>query len=208
MPAVGLRKLADTLITEGIEMKGIPGFYQEGNGDQVYWTLVNYPAGILIPVRNLSEQIEGIKIRKDRYKKNKFLWLATTDKNEGTHANAWTHFAGPVAEVMYMTEGPMKADIIYALAGRSVIAIPGTSCLERLPEELNMLKKLGLKMIVLALDMDKRVNENVLIAEQKIREIVTDAGLTYKIIEWDPKYKGLDDYLCHLAQNKSNLKIA
>lgn len=103
-----LLRIARILLKEGYCLKGIPGFYINKNKD---WQLNKHKRGILIPVRNEHNQIQGLQIRKDdnllKYfskgkdehgnlilkKENKFNWLSSPDKYMGSKATTFVHIS-------------------------------------------------------------------------------------------------------------------
>lgn len=62
---------------------------------------------------------------------------------------------------LVLTEGPMKADVINALTGMTVLAVPGVNTLTQLELMLNELRREGLVEIKTAFDMDFAVNHHV-----------------------------------------------
>ena len=44
----------------------------------------------------------------------------------------WTHLAGDVKPTILLTEEPMKANVIHALTGLTVLAVPGVNSLTQL----------------------------------------------------------------------------
>ena len=91
------------------------------------WTFIHEKRGILIPVRDRYGRIQGLQIRRDNVEKRKFRWVSSAEKKDGCKAEGWTHFSGPVRPMLVLTEGPMKADVINALTGLTVLAVPGVN---------------------------------------------------------------------------------
>ncbi len=128
-PIVGMAQIAKQLQAEGLYLAGIPGFYRDDNGSR---TFIHEKRGILIPARNMCGRIQGLQIRRDNVQKRKFRWVSSTEMNDGCKAESWTHLVGPVRPMLVLTEGPMKADVINALTGLTVLAVPGVNALTQL----------------------------------------------------------------------------
>ena len=108
---------------------------------------------------------------------------------------SFTHYIGNRSETVLLTEGPMKADIINAFSGLSVIAVPGVNCLSLLEITLRELKDQGTQHIMSAFDMDFISNPHVQEGYKQMRSLLEKIGFSYGTYLWDPKFKGLDDYL-------------
>lgn len=197
-PAFGMERIANKLQSEGLYLSGVPGFYRT---EQDAWTFVSDCRGILIPVRDIQGRIQGLQIRRDNVKKRKFRWFSSTDRRDGCRAESWTHLAGNVRGKILLTEGPMKADVIYALTGVSVLAVPGVNALAQLQKTLEQMRAEGLQEIKTAFDMDMRTNPHVQEAYQKLLELLKNMGFRYGTYLWDENYKGLDDYLWATIKN-------
>ena len=89
----------------------------------------------------------------------------------------------------------MKADAIHYLTGATVIAVPGVNSLNHLEEILLYAKENGTTRIMTAFDMDYLRNPFVRDAYQNLSSIISKTELEYGTYLWDPKYKGLDDYI-------------
>lgn len=155
-PAFGLKKLTEQLIKAGCVVKGVPGFYVDGEGD---WS-INFHvrnSGFLVPVRNIEGLITGMQIRSDRpYKGRKYIWLSSSDKNMGVTSGSPVHFVGKEGEeVVFVTEGPLKADLANALNNRTFVAVAGVNLYGNLSLVIRRLKKNGTKLCYEAYDMDK-----------------------------------------------------
>lgn len=194
-PVMGTNALAKQVSEEGCYLSGVPGFYMTEQGT---WTFIHEQRGILIPVRDPEGRIQGMQIRRDNVSRRKFRWVSSVDKKDGCKAEGWVHLAGVPAETVLLTEGPMKADIIHALTGDTVIAVPGVNTLSHLEELLEHLRERGVEKIMTAFDMDFLINPNVQNGYQSLTRLLDDAGFQFGTFTWDPQYKGLDDFV--LAQ--------
>lgn len=198
-PIVGMSVLAKQLQNEGYYLAGVPGFYKTDNGD---WTFVQEKRGILIPVRDIKGRIQGLQIRRDDVQKRKFRWVSSTDKSDGCRAESWTHLIGPIRPIVLLTEGPMKADVIHALTGLTVIAVPGANTLTQLRTALIEMRQEGLCEIKTAFDMDLSTNHHVQSAYKNLLNLLDEMNFKFGTYIWDPRYKGLDDYIWEFCLNR------
>ena len=178
-PIVGMTVIAKKLLTDGFYLTGVPGFYRDASRS---WTFITEKRGILIPVRDIQGRIQGLQIRRDDVQKRKFRWVSSADKPDGCRAMGWTHLAGPVRPTMILTEGPMKSDIIHALSGLSVLAVPGVNALTTLRESLTNLRNEGLYEIKTAFDMDFSTNHNVQNGYKNLLALLDEMGFRYLLI--------------------------
>ena len=191
-PVVGMTQIAKQLQSDGLYLAGVPGFYRDDSGA---WTFIHEKRGILIPVRDRYGRIQGLQIRRDNVEKRKFRWVSSTEKKDGCKAEGWTHLSGPVRPMLVLTEGPMKADVINALTGLTVLAVPGVNTLTQLELTLTELRSEGLVEIKTAFDMDFATNHHVQNGYNNLLQLLGDMGFRYGTYLWDPAYKGLDDYI-------------
>lgn len=198
--------IAANMVAETFNVAGVPGFYS----DQGKWKLKN-GVGILIPVRDVTGvshrgkgYIQGFQVRSPHVTENcpRYYWLSSSDKEEGTGANAWCHFAGWPEETVILTEGALKADIINFYTQKPVLAVMGVNSTSHLPEALDHLAQLGVARILVAFDMDYHTNPRVAEALARMNALLDKKGFMHQQLTWDPAYKGFDDYLHHKAQEK------
>lgn len=199
-PIAGMTAIARQLLMEGLYLSGVPGFYRTDAGN---WTFVKERRGILIPVRDLDGRIQGMQIRRDDAQKRKFRWVSSTDLKDGCKAQGSTHLAGNIEESVIITEGPMKADVIHALTGRSVLAVPGVNAITQLRSTLEKMQARGLKVVKTAFDMDFCINPHVQNGFNNMLELLDDMGFRFGTYLWDSRYKGLDDYIWEYQMQKS-----
>ena len=192
MPVMGYTALANQLHTDGLYLSGVPGFFRTKDDR---WTLVHEQRGILVPVKNEAGEIQGLQLRRDDVKKRKFRWVSSAEKKDGCHAEGWTHLAGDISDSIILTEGPMKADVIHALTGRTVLAVPGVNSLTQLEAMLTLLRENGLKEVKTAFDMDFATNWHVQNGYNNLMNLIGTMGFQFGTYLWDPRYKGLDDFL-------------
>lgn len=216
VPFMGHERIAYELLSQGLELKGIPGFfrtrgYRESYGTPI-WTLRYSRSGILLPVRDLQGRIQGLQIRfdkaiaiKDPHKPDKtklkrYGWLSTNENEtrsflDGAKAESWIHIAGSPQRIMILTEGKLKMDVIHALSMYSGIGVPGVNNLCFLGEWLDNLYRLGTREMLNAYDMDRLMKIEVQRALARANAIIRQHGMTVRNLRWDPAYKGYDDFL-------------
>ena len=155
-PVFGFKKLAKRLMEAGCIVEGVPGFYLEKDGE---WSIhfTSKSSGFMIPIRNLEGMIVGVQIRLDRpYDSRKYMWLSSVNYHMGASSGSPTHLAGnPGEKTVYITEGPLKGDLAYALSGRTFGCVPGANQYANLPAFLQQMKALGSRFVYEAYDMDK-----------------------------------------------------
>lgn len=198
-PVVGTKAIARQLQNNGCYLAGVPGFYRNTDDS---WGFIHEQRGILIPVRNKDGLIQGLQIRRDNVQKRKFRWVSSTDKKDGCHAEGWTHLAGQPRSLIVLTEGPMKADVIHALSGMTVLAVPGVNSLTQLQTTLAQLREEGLQEIKTAFDMDFFTNSHVQNGYNSLLTLLDEMNFRYGTYVWDPRYKGLDDYIWEYCLQK------
>ena len=126
-PVLGFSSLAKRLREKGLYLAGVPGFYKS----QGQWTLKIPGRGILIPVRDVQGQIQGLQVRLDNVEKRKFRWLSSNGLEEGCGAKTWVHLAGEPRPLVLLTESrrdplPHRPDC--AGSGRGELPVPAETC--------------------------------------------------------------------------------
>ncbi len=197
------KPLTNRLISQGCTVEGVPGFYQKDGQWTVSFSTIL--AGILIPVRGVDGLLRGCQIRLDVPLKNendaadkdgaKYVWLSSAGKPMGTSSGSPVHYVGvPNAQVVYLTEGSLKADVAHTLMNRTFAAIAGINNTSQLELMLAYLAENGTQIIVAAPDMDRYRNENVTRGIAKIGFMVRKYGMDFRMLSWNPNYKGVDDW--------------
>ena len=106
-------------------------------------------------------------------------------------------------------EGALKADIASVLYDRIdskagphlFLGLTGVNNISQLSDALRYCADRGTRKIGIFIDMDYRSKKEVADALNRILEIISSircpdgVPLQYQIMEWDEKYKGIDDYL-------------
>lgn len=149
-------------------------------------------------------------------KEKKYGWLSTKGLSFGTPTNSYIHYAADFVmdhgslvpkltpdKGILLTEGPLKGDIFFEKTGYPAICVPGVNCILPLETELKFLKELGFKKVYQAYDMDYLTNKNVAKYLAKSYDIIKNQGFEVVRLQWNPKYKGIDDY--YLAKERGEV---
>ncbi len=193
LPAIGRDSLCRLLRDRGCELDGVPGFYQRG----VAWTLTG-AQGLLIPVRNHQQRIEACKIRLNEDSDGRrYIWLSSCGKPSGASSGAPVHVAQPLGSPqdprIWITEGPLKADIAAARLNAEVLGLPGVaSWREGLHMALELRPNKG--VLVVAFDMDFKINPYVARYRDDLILAAGRDGWDVQVAEWN-EAKGIDDAL-------------
>lgn len=196
------------ILSEHYDLSGIPGFYTK---DFKWQMACCRQSGILIPVCDNNNQIQGLQIRLDELppkiienpdgskvekKGSRFRWFSTggTYYENGTGISGYIHVVGdPNSDTLHITEGAMKADIASFLSnGELFIGLTGVQNTRFLADTILQLKP---KRILECIDMDVRSNPHVQKAQTKIRSICMPLCDDYRAFTWPPEQKGIDDWL-------------
>lgn len=201
------RKVLNSL-SQQFDLSGIPGFYTKNNK----WQMANCRySGILIPVCDMNNNIQGLQIRLDETppkiihnpdgtttekRGDRFRWFSTGGNyyQNGTGISSYIHIVGDTnCDTLHLTEGPMKADIASFLAdGELFIGLTGVQNVRYLADVIKQLKP---KRIIECIDMDVRSNIQVQKAQSKIRSICMPLCEDYRTFTWPAEQKGIDDWL-------------
>ena len=177
----------------------VPGVIVRKQKGPEYVTLAGAP-GIAIPVRNVKGRIVGMQIRVDRPGAGKYLWLSSASQG-GASPGTPVHVARPRdrregSGRVWLTEGPLKADIACERLSEIVLALPGVNALGNFVPTVEELVQRGeLKELVVALDSDWRDKPAVAKARNLVAERAARAGVTVWLARWVSEHKGLDDLL-------------
>lgn len=136
----------------------------------------------------------------------RYIWFTSGNKDGGTPVTNYTHFVGKLQEVMYLTEGALKADVTYCLSNKSkcFVAITGITSVKDIPQIFRHFKTCGVREIRIVFDMDRTYNQKVMEAIETVKEMAISARLKYSVPEWDISMgKGIDDFtLTYLKEHK------
>lgn len=204
-PVVGLHKIAEELMLDGFDLRGVPGFCRDDDGR---WMAYIYRRGIMIPCRDLHGRIQRLHIRLDEETASggKFLPFSSTDKRDGCKAENWCHVVGPPRESVLLIEGYMKADIVHAFTGQTLISVPGVNSINHLESTLLEMVQLGTRHVMTCFDMDYLKNWHVDSAYLDLLELLSRNHLSFGTYLWVPDYNGLDDYIWKFCFQKQPRK--
>lgn len=199
MPKAGRTHISARVTAATGEVAGVPGFYLYKEG---VWCLAG-PPGILVPVRDFEGRVHGAQIRRTgEIEGPRYVWLSSQGDDRrlrvgGTPAKATYHVAraGSTPGRVWITEGPIKADISAMLLGETVIAVPGVNAWEG-SGLLDALKQHSVTEAIIAFDADLAANKWVARSAWKLYRALRRAGITTQFAAWSlEEGKGLDDLL-------------
>ncbi|MEZ4390247.1 MAG: DUF3854 domain-containing protein [Polyangiales bacterium] len=187
----------------------IPGFRLTGLGG---WTLAGAP-GLLIPVLDLEGRVVALKIR-NRSDVGPRYTLLSARWDGGAPAEAALHVPLRArelleggAEVLWITEGELKADVITELLQRPCVSVPGVGCWFRAFAAVTRWPTPG--GVVIAFDMDRLLKPAVQRAQDALRDALIARGVRVQCAEWDRVHKGFDDFLAaRLRPNAAANEVA
>jgi uncharacterized protein DUF3854 len=194
----GYRSLAEEGIERGIArvtsvcgleaLMRTPGFVEGPYGRPT--TAVT--EGMAVPVMDRGGLIRALQVRQGEGKDAKFLWLSSYSGQ----VKAQVHWAAPYplqqADVVRLTEGPIKANTSFSYTGIPSLAIPGAGLWKM---GVSQLRKLKLGKVLLAFDMDWTVKADVRRARRDCHLALRQAGIPVVLESWDERWKGIDDCL-------------
>ena len=156
-------------------------------------------AGLLIPVRDVVGRIQGMQLRLDRGEK-RYIWLSSPDvASSGTPA----HVARPAQvtdQRVYLTEGPLKADIAAHRLGAIAVGITGVGTWQTALPLLEALQAQEHDVVIIALDADDPAKPSTVATVEGIRQEAAAAlvsrAFAVRLARWDHSLgKGIDDVL-------------
>lgn len=194
-------EITKKLLSMGLSIKGVPGFYKNDQGD---WTFLTH-GGYFIPVRDYEGKIQGLQIRCNRASGKRYIWFSSRKYNEGTRAKSWAHIARGHKEFLIITEGPLKADVASYFSGATFIGVPGVNAIQGIVEAINSIPRKYRQQIYVAYDMDLKTNIHIKNAQKKLLTLLKENFPKTKIhpLNWPLDHgKGIDDYYYYLATTK------
>ena len=214
-------KITAELLREFGSLEGVPGFYTERDGT---WTFAG-ASGFLIPLYDMKGNMYRLRLRLDHpeldengKEKNKYNNFSSYREStapdgslvngyakgcrSGSHIGLYEDHAKDDYTVCYVTEGEKKAIYANFILHNPVISVPGVNSFKKLLEPvggnnvLDYLYAKGCRVIVIAYDSDKCVNEAVLMYETRLAQLLMGRGFQIALAGWNPGFgKGLDDIL-------------
>ena len=171
---------------QGLVPEGVPGFYHVGDT----W-LTSGPPGLLIPVRDREGRIAACQVRPDEGSRGKYLWLSSSGKTGGASSGAPCHYAQANGSQLWITEGPLKADLVAGRLGQPCLGIAGVS------NWRSAMPLLGdVQEVILAFDQDQpgRTREAVEASARAFAQALAERGVNVLNATWDWSLaKGIDD---------------
>ncbi|WP_297202876.1 DUF3854 domain-containing protein [Thermanaeromonas sp.] len=182
----------------GHNLEGIPGFYlAKSQHDGYYWTFDPSP-GYFIPIRDSQGRIQALQRRMDDTSNGKYKLFSGHVNKGGCSCGTPAHVARP-EEIkdprVWITEGPLKADIAAAYLDALVIGVAGATSWK---PALYVVEELAAKEVVIAYDMDQKSNEAVATAKRMLAAKLKGMGIVVREAVWEARCKnekGIDDAL-------------
>lgn len=188
-----------------------------------YWTFAG-AHGMVFPCFNQIGEVRRLRIRLDEPLKNangkvtaKYLNLSSFKLNKEKTANKYKNGTESGSSISFynyncfseadyyickVTEGEKKGIIGNSRLGVPIVSLPGVNCIAMLLEVdpatgMNMIEYLiskGCKVLIIAYDADKNVNNKVLYQEQKLINELLKYDIIIGVANWEAALgKGLDD---------------
>lgn len=202
------KTIAAKLVEKYGTLDGVPGAYRKQDGT---WSFSG-KGGILFPLYDLYGNLYRLRIRlNDPYAPDgtflgKYHNFSSSGKEGGTSANNnLGFFIQDVTnyDICFLTEGEKKGIIGNEKMKVPIITFPGVSSFAKILDAtengeryIDVLKRMGVRIIVIAFDADKSYNKNVLNCEQNAVQLLKNAGFMVMLANWDIEHgKGLDDLI-------------
>lgn len=93
---------------------------------------------------------------------------------------------------LWITEGPIKANIAALKLSRVVLAVAGVG---NWPGVIPIVRELRPERVIISFDMDKNKNTAVRLHLDKLLTCLIRRGIRAFEADWDIQFKGLDDLL-------------
>ncbi|UYZ38963.1 DUF3854 domain-containing protein (plasmid) [Clostridium beijerinckii] len=164
--------------------------------------------GYFIPYFDYTSRFAAMQYRlmtpifDENGKPMRYLWYSTKGVSCGSPINYHIpeKLELELEDVILITEGALKGKIASEIIGVRSLSEAGVSNYRKLVRELQLLEELENRTtkykILLALDMDKYTNKDVLTAEINTVALLKVLGYSVTILEWDiNEGKGIDDKL-------------
>jgi DNA primase len=196
LPAGARADLAAAVARQGLALRGVPGFAVDAR-DGV-WRVWGR-AGLLIPVRDAAGRIQGVQVRGDAAAGVRYRWLSTPPSDRragGASSGAPCHVAGAGTDpprTVWITEGPLKADVAAARLKAVVLGVPGVATWRA---ALPWLTAWRPRRVILAFDQDADPGTRAAVARQvaACAAAARARGAWVGVAQWTAG-KGVDDAL-------------
>jgi DNA primase len=168
---------------------GAPGFFQTPSG--TWWA--HGPAGLLVPILDPDDRVAGAQIRVDQHGA-RYRWLSSGGLPGGVASGSPCHVAQGVGDTLWVTEGPLKADLARDRLGVTVLGLAGVSTWRKAWRLAVALKP---RLVVIAFDQDPDPATCAVVRAQAdvLSQACRDSGLPVARASWNGPAKGLDDAL-------------
>lgn len=166
--------------------------------------------GYFIPYFDYLNRLVGMQYRltnpiiDDEGKEIRYLWYSSKKNTCGSPIDFHIPKKLNIKDSILITEGGLKAKIASEIIGIKSLAEAGVSNYRRLIKELQLIEEHENKRykVLLALDMDKYSNKDVLASEINTVAMLKSLGYSVTILEWNiADGKGIDDKLKSSGQN-------
>lgn len=211
------KSISQELYLQFCDLEGIPGFFLNYNkySNEYYWDIAT-KQGILMPMFDAFGRIFALRIRLDfpNEAEGKYKWVSSyyeklileseTEKiydnpmKKGSSAPLSVSYLFPDYQTPFLlvTEGEKKQRVVVSKKGIACVNVPGVSSFRTMLGDIDHLKELGIKYIIIAYDADKSNNMMVLRAELSLIQALLEAGFDIFVAGWSEIYgKGIDDVL-------------
>ena len=171
------------------DTSGVPGFFRR----EGVWCLTG-PAGLAFPVRDPAGRIQALHLHADDPRHGKYRWLSSPHQPGGASSGAPVHVTRGSGPVLWVTEGPLKADVVAQALSVRAVGVPGVSVWRRAVE---VLRACAPTTVVLAFDQDPLPATAAVVAHhvQALAAACRAEGWPIETATWDPAFKGVDDAL-------------
>ena len=180
----------------GYDLSGVPGFYKaDGKYEGTYWTF-SWKPGYFIPMLDAKGRIQALQRRIENPKEGepKYMLLSSSGKKGGGNSGTPAHVARPAEirdRIIWITEGPLKADIAAKYLGAVVIGLMSAGTWV---QALEVVDELSPEEVITAYDMDFKTNKLVNKPLELLKGELKEKGLVVRQATWD-EVKGIDDAL-------------
>jgi Domain of unknown function (DUF3854)/Domain of unknown function (DUF927) len=179
----------------GDRLLRVPGFVAKEGQSGRYVTL-NGPAGLVVPCRDRAGRVVALKVRRDDAEGGpRYVYVSSAGQGGPSPGSpAHVPLGTPEAcELLRVTEGELKADVIQYLTGVPTLSASGATVWRPC---LDVLKALGCKTARLAFDADAADKPAVARALVNCAGALSKDGYAVELERWDTTDgKGLDDVL-------------
>jgi hypothetical protein len=196
LPGKGRTAIAKAMREKfGDRIFNVPGFVLKEGANGKYVTLKG-AIGMVIPCRDSAGRIVALKVRRDGDGEgSRYFYVSSTNEGGPGPGSPIHHPHGtPLnVELARITEGELKADVIFALTSVPTLSVPGASSWRMV---LQCLKDLGAVIVRVAFDMDVLTNRRIADALIQCINALRQEGFQVELERWNPADgKGLDDLL-------------